>query len=459
MRSHTEPDKTTSTRRSFLMRSGSWTAGLSLAFSVLRPSNVAAAISGDPQEGAASATPPEPKETAGKKLIDAPMRDQLLALLTEIADWIMARNLGDHELKGISPKDNRFIWINGNLARVLMAGQKIFGNEKYLAESLRWCDYLVDQQQPVITADGREAGYWADRGATGNIYLADAGTASTALALAYKRADESRKKRYLQALEKFSRFVRFGCREDPQGEGRGTTPSWLIQTGKDRGALGCGYYRGHLSTAAYVISTAVNAVEFHSLLYSINKDPEVEAMVVGAVRWILGQRQPDGQIPYIIDGLPPDFKLPLTTLTYCGEGLMAAHIHLHNPELRRRIATEVKSCVEWLLKTQNDDGSWGRWGSFDQQRSPGVVNLLAWYYRTVAPDPRVARAIRKYCRFLLHPANREPYGVKRLVRTTSFVGMVAAELIEPGAAFASRKGLSQFSCQRKWDYPPTAISP
>jgi len=91
--------------------------------------------------------------------------------------------------------------------------------------------------------------------------------------------------------------------------------------------------------------------------------------------------------------------------------------------------------VEWLLATQSADGTWGKPASFDIQRSPGVVTLLAWYYRTVDPDPRIAQAVLKYCRFLLRAETGQEYGVKRLVRTSGFVGLVAAELIEPGVTF------------------------
>ena len=127
--------------------------------------------------------------------------------------------------------------------------------------------------------------------------------------------------------------------------------------------------------------------------------------------------------------------MPLTTLTYCSEGLIGAHTHLGDAELKKEIAREVKPCVEWLLAAQNPDGSWGVAQSADQQRSPGVVTLLVWYYRTVEPDPRIHQAVCKYCQFLLRPANSKAYGVKQLVRTTGFVGLAVTELIQPGVAF------------------------
>ena len=114
---------------------------------------------------------------------------------------------------------------------------------------------------------------------------------------------------------------------------------------------------------------------------------------------------------------------------------MAAYTHIHDRQLRAQIVAGVRPCVEWLLQTQGADGLWGQARSFDQQRSPGVVTLLAWYYRTIDPDPRIARAVRSYCQCLLVPANSQRYGVRQLVRTTGFVGLAVAELLAPGATF------------------------
>jgi hypothetical protein len=60
---------------------------------------------------------------------------------------------------------------------------------------------------------------------------------------------------------------------------------------------------------------------------------------------------------------------------------------------------------------------------------------LAWYYRAAEPDPRIAGAVTKYCHFLLLPANTKAYGVKQLVRTSGFVGLTVADLIEPRVTF------------------------
>jgi hypothetical protein len=367
-------------------------------------------------------------------LIDVSLRQQLVSYLTDLSVWIMTLDVGSGTLK--NTKDTSWsIFINGNLARVLMAAHKLTGKSVYLAEALRWCDRFVSQQQPVTTSTGEAAGYWGDHGPNGNLYLADAGTAATALALGYKRADRERQDRYLKALEQFALFVRTGCREDPQGQGRGGCSGWVIREGKDKGALGCGYYKGHLSCGAYIISSAVNAGAFMSLLHSINRDPEFKTISADAVLWVLSARKADGELPYIIEGEATASPFRLCTMTYCSEGIIAAHTHLDDAATRARIAREVKPCVEWLLRTQNADGSWGEARSQDQQRSPGVVTLLAWYYRTVGADPRIARAVHRYCRFLLNPGNSKQYGVKTLVRTTGFVGLVVADLIAPLITF------------------------
>lgn len=368
------------------------------------------------------------------ELIDQAMSQSLRTYLQEICDWAMTLDVGSGQLK--NTKDTPWsIFINGNFARLLLAAHKITGKPEYRAEALRWCDTLVGQQQEVVTSQGHEAGYWADAGTKGNIYLADAGTAATALALGCRYAEPERKQRYLDSLRRFALFVREGCREDPQGQGRGGSPGWVIQTGKDRGALGCGYYRGHLSTAPYIISSGTNAGAMFASLYALENDAPTAEIASGAVRWMLAHRQPDGQLPYIIDGEKPSFERPLCTMTHCGEGIIAAYTHIRNRQLRAQIAAGVRPCIQWLLETQGPDGLWGKAHSFDQQRSPGVITLLAWYYRTIDPDPRIAQAVRNYCRCLLVRDNSQRYGVRELVRTTGFVGLAVAELLVPGVTF------------------------
>ncbi|MBN1491853.1 MAG: hypothetical protein JXA69_18220, partial [Phycisphaerae bacterium] len=173
---------------------------------------------------------------------------------------------------------------------------------------------------------------------------------------------------------------------------------------------------------------------FFASLYAITDKSEYRDVARNATKWLLTIRKPDGEIPYILHG-KTETRWPLDTMTYCAEAFIAADIHLKDAALREAMKKELRPSVEWLLKRQNADGSWGTLRSPDQQRSPRVVTLLSWYYREVDHDPKVAEAVRKYCRFLLDPANSKAYGVKELVRTTGFVGLVVADLLKANCTF------------------------
>ena len=81
------------------------------------------------------------------------------------------------------------------------------------------------------------------------------------------------------------------------------------------------------------------------------------------------------------------------------------------------LATVLKRTVDFMVKNQSADGSWGKWNSTeeadeeqfvaeaphllkfspsgDAQRSPRALTLLQWYYQRVEPDPAVGTAIQK----------------------------------------------------------------
>ena len=170
----------------------------------------------------------------------------LEAYLKDLCDWTLTLDVGSGALK--NTKDTPWsIFINGNLARVLMAGYQITRNQAYLDEALRWADTFVQQQRIVITSAGEEGGYWADAGPTGNIYFGDAGTAATALAMACRFAPPARQQIYQRAMDRYVRFVRQGSIDDPQAKGRGATTTWFVEDPAAQGAIGTGYYKGHLS--------------------------------------------------------------------------------------------------------------------------------------------------------------------------------------------------------------------
>ncbi|MBN1347013.1 MAG: hypothetical protein JXQ73_30260 [Phycisphaerae bacterium] len=365
--------------------------------------------------------------------VDADLRKRLLDYLEDINRWILTLDVGSGKLKNTKDTSTS-IFINGNLARVLLASHRITGSRAHLAETLRWCDTFCKQQQKTKSSTGKDAGYWPDCGPTGNIYFGDAGTAATALAIACRFADSDRQQVYREAMDQYVRFVTEGCKQDPQSQGRKSATTWVIKEGPDAGALGCGYYRGKLSLEPYTISTATTGGAFFSELFAITGNPEHKRVAADATRWLLEIRKADGELPYTLAGKTLN-SWPLDTLSYCTEAFVAADLHLKDPELRARLLDRLEPTVRWYLGRQNPDGSWGKLRSADQQRSPRSLTLLSWWHDRVEPTPEISGAIRKYCGFLLNPSHGKAYGVKELLRTSGFVGLAIAELIKPCSTF------------------------
>ncbi len=361
------------------------------------------------------------------------MHQRIRAYFDDLCAWITGLDVGSNELKGTEDTAGS-IFINGNFARVLMASHRITGNEAHRDEALRWGDTFCASQQRTQTSKGDDAGYWPDVGPQGNIYFGDAGTAAHALASIYSTAEPGRQETWRAAMERMARFVIDGCAEDPQGQGRDATPSWVIREGRDAGALGCGYYRGKLSVEPYTIATATTGGAFFSELYAITKNPQYRELAAGAVTWLLQTRKDDGEIPYTLAGQTLD-SWPLDTMSYCTEAFIAADLLLEDEALRQNLRRQLEPSVHWMISGQNPDGSWGALRSADQQRSPRALTLLTWACPWTAQREAAAKAVNAYCEFLLNPENSAAYGVKELVRTSGFVGLALADLLQPNCTF------------------------
>ena len=130
-------------------------------------------------------------------------------ILQNISEWIVGEtNLPSNNITNARDTLSTSIFINGNLARVLIASAKIFKNQTYLNVGLAWCDTLVTLQNDALTHDGKRVGGWWDTGYS-ELYskcffhrivahklnvlflVADTGTAVTALALCYDALNEN----------------------------------------------------------------------------------------------------------------------------------------------------------------------------------------------------------------------------------------------------------------------------
>lgn len=357
-------------------------------------------------------------------------------ILTDLCDWAIAIGLRTGQLK-VKDRRNTSIFINSNLGRMLLAGYELVDHRAYKEEALLWFDRLVALQQTTVSSCGDTAGYWGDVSPQGNIYLGDAGTAATALAGAVRFVDGDRKARYLTALQRYAVFIQYGCREDPQGKGRTGSPGWIIRSGDDQGALGCGYYRQQLSVLPYTISTSVSGAAFFSSMYVLTGQRKYREIAENAARWLLKIRDAQGEYPYLLHGqLSPHW--PFDTMSYVSDGLVSLYQRTDDEELKKQIRRSSGFSVQWLMNKQTPKGVWGRMRSEDQQRSQGAMHLLIWYYDQVLSEDTLLESIRRNYRFFLNPRQAAAFGLRDLPIPTGFVGLALAEALQPGITYRLR---------------------
>lgn len=365
---------------------------------------------------------------------------ELKAYLEDIADWIMTIDLRSNDVtRGAKGDCRTSIFMNGNLARVLLAAYKLDGNTTYLDEGLAWCDTLVGLQAPITSSKGNPAGYWGTGypvpGEAGDIYIADTGTAVTTLAVCHHLAQSgsSRQASYMKAMQLYATFVTEGCTTPPAGRGKKCSAGWILDGANSTGALADGFYpEGHLDMCPYTIATGTTGAAFFSELYALAPTPQLEAIVSGAATWLANLVAANGTMPYWLgcDIYPVDVHL-YQAISYTAEGVFDADKRF--PALHGKLGAAFGRAVDFLVEAQNDDGTWGVLMSGDGQRSPRAVSMMQWHYNTVTQNPGVATAINKWASYIL--ANSDAYGVKSHLIVTGFVGLVVADLVDYGVTF------------------------
>ena len=344
----------------------------------------------------------------------------ILERLQSIAEWIMHN-------------EQSAIFIEGYHERTLLALYEITGDERYLAHVRKWATKLLDAQKP--------AGYWGT--GYGDVYFADTGSALGLLINLYKFATPDEKARIDTALERYFHLLLV--------KGDSTGKPFV----HEEGSVGVGYHadmEGNIKSdlnSPYTIATALTGAEIFAAWYYMKGNERDKDIAMKACDWVLdtmvGDEPSDpwsmtGQIPYYIEDWNKDGKdrqwvwkrWPYDTSAYAGEGFIAAWTYINDEAFRERLGRRVKPHIEWLLRTQNGDGSWAARGSGDQLRSHGVVNLLLWYHEEVDRDPRVADAIRRYCSLLLDEEASAYLAVPGNGIATSLAGRALVEIIRPG---------------------------
>ena len=324
------------------------------------------------------------------------------------------------------------IFITGYYMRTLVAGYEIFGERRYLDTAIAYADTLLRYQS--------ERGYWGT--GYGNIYLADTGSAIALFTVLYKHVDDARRKQYFESILKYVTAIEKDDLINPSG------------------AIGTGWYatKEGVITAQfrdeYTISSALTGAQIFTWMYHMTKEDTYRQVAINALRWIMSTMREDGVIPYVLAGHGSvlgkvgdpknDYNLwerwRYDTAAYVGEGVIAFDMYCDQPEWKTEIRKKIKPHIEFLLRSQNEDGTWAVPGSADQKRSPGVVNFLIWHHQHVSQDPRIIAAVKKYNRFVLSPENGKKYGLLEYGAEdntandviTSINGRAVADMLSPG---------------------------
>ena len=241
-----------------------------------------------------AAATPAPSATAAASASSRPARPvrtrlALRPLLASVADWITdSTHLPSNNLTNTSDTLKTSIFINGNLARVLVAAWKVFsassggshddatannnggsgngsGNgsggvtaaqaSKWLEVGLAWCDTLCDIQHTTTTHDGRPVGGWWDTGYS-ELFIADTGTAVTALAVcadAVRAVQEAQEAQEVQEVQEVRavRAVRSSSSSSSSNDEGGSKPTSEVsgsEGGRSEGGRSKGRYERYMAT-------------------------------------------------------------------------------------------------------------------------------------------------------------------------------------------------------------------
>ncbi len=330
------------------------------------------------------------------------------------------------------------VFVGGYYMRDLVAGYKIFGDRRYLDTAIAYGDWLLEKQSA--------RGYWVT-GYNRNAYLADTGSALGLFVVLYDHVDKRRQRSYFEAIQRYVDAI--------QKDGL-IRPSGALDVGllgdQETGEPGRPYHQD------YTTSSSLTGGEIFTWMYHMTRKEKYRQIAYNTQKWILSTMREDGVIPYNHPGgksdlqktgdAKNDFMLWTNSLylnsAYVGEGLLSFDTYCRKGEWRKEIRRKIKPHIDYVLKTQNPDGTWSVPGPWDQKRSPGIINFLIWYYRHVEKDPRIPAATEKFEAFLLVPENAKRFGLlnegaipesKNQIAhdcVTGLTGRALADMLKPG---------------------------
>ena len=407
-------------------------------------------------------------------------RAQLMAYLRSVNGWIGRSGVAANNLtcRNTAECEHRaYIFVNGNLARGLMAGWTALRNQTQLDIGLSWCDTFVSSAMRTTASDGTEVLYW-DSGYSA-VFFGDSGTALQAVATGYRFAAAGsggaalaaqRRAKYMRAMQGYYHYVAKGCTQPPQikgfAYGNACPPpgqGWLITSGPTAGAIGDGFcppkHTGGVCFAAYSCATGTTAAgAFGALAASLPEDHAERAdllkVVAAAGQFIASEIDQSTLTDYNYDNSTARANIggagwiPQHWMAYpFGEGLVQAAL-VAPPSQAAAWAKRTAPLAAYLCRAQHPSGYFGSNSSADMgdlRRGARVVTFLQWHYAH-QPTEAVGRAISRFVDFLLARPSWlgvaddtpvvTPTGVglgPGLV--TGFVSLAAGDLLAFGSTF------------------------
>jgi hypothetical protein len=296
------------------------------------------------------------------------------------------------------------LYVEGYFMRTLVAAGEVLGDSipageerldtrAALARAVAFADSLVTSQNSCGYWDlGYYEGWTADMAAALGIFPALEPHVDEEHRTRYQGSAE----RFLAGLERDRFFLRSGA----------VSVGWR-RAYKCDGTFATSPSDSGRSDEPYLVSTSLAGLEIQSWMYHRTRAEIYKQRALKALEYTLSQIGPDGSVVGWAGK-----EGPFLTAAYVEEGWIAADSLLGDPAVHARLQSTLPRHVDWLLRSQREDGSWGD-PDGESARSPTIANFLIWYDQTCERRDDVREAVRRAGASYLDPARWRSLGLFR----------------------------------------------
>ena len=276
------------------------------------------------------------------------------------------------------------------LASTPSGGARLLDTQQGLTRAITFADWMLGGQDAN--------GYWPLGYKA--VYVADMAAVTGLFAALAPHVEASRVQRYEAAAARFSAALERDGMFLPSGA---CGVGWP-ETRAPHDSLGV--------RQPYLVSTALAGIELQAWLYARTGGDRYRQRALAALDYTLSQLGSDGSFPVVESG--PAAEGAYVAAAYVQEGWMAADIFLRDDAVRGTLRQALKKHVDWLVRTQNPDGTWGKRDEAGEwARTPPIVNFLIWYDRRCESRPEVRAAVRRGSVTLADPDAWRDLGLAR----------------------------------------------